>query len=191
MEKLDFSDIKDQQLVDIRLQQDYQMGHLKNSLNLNPKNFKKYAEAFLSFDQGIVFVAGNENTEDLDNLSKFAEEKGFSRIEGYLLVDDIPKDNLQKTDTITAEKFLNNEEDYILLDVRHPDEITRPAPEKNLANIPLEDLTNDFQTLDKNKTIYTLCGSGNRGTSAASYLSSKGFNATVIEGGMKKIQELQ
>ena len=65
-------------------------------------------------------------------------------------------------------------DDYILVDVRHPDEITRPAPEKNLVNIPFEDLVNDYQSLDTSKQIFTLCGSSNRSTAAASFLESKG-----------------
>lgn len=191
MKKLAYNDIKDQQLIDIRSQQDYQNGHLKNSLNLNPKNFKKYAVDFLSPNQPIVFVIGNENADGLEELYKFAKKEGFSRIDGLLSIDDVPNKNLQKTDTIAAEEFLNKENDYILLDVRHPDEITRPAPEKNLLNIPLEYLAGVYQSIDQKKEVYTLCGSGNRGTSAASYLASKGFNTTVIDGGMKSIQESQ
>lgn len=191
MKKIDYNDIKDQQLVDIRSQHDYQTGHLENSLNLNTKNFKKYAEDFLSFDQPIVFIVENEQTEDLEELDSFAKQEGFSQIDGYLLIDDIPNERLQQIDTIPADDFLSKEDDYILLDVRHPDEITRPAPEKNLLNIPLEYLPGVYQTINKSHKVYTLCGSGNRGTSAASYLSSKGFNTTVIDGGMKSIQELQ
>ena len=53
----------------------------------------------------------------------------------------------------------------------HPDEITRPAPEENLINIPLEDLPSTYQKLDKNQMIYTLCGSGNRATCSCLFSS--------------------
>src|SRR5699024_7632047 len=86
--------------------------------------------------------------------------------------------------------FLAVQDDYILLDLRHPDEITRLAPEENLINIPLEDLPSTYQKLDKDQKIYTLCGSGNRATAAASFLANKGYKPVVIEGGMKAVQEV-
>ena len=190
MKKIFYEDIKNQQLVDVRTQHGYQEGHIKNSLNLNPSNFKTYATYYLDVNQPVIFIVGSEEEAHLEELSELADELGFTQNNGYLLIDEVPKENLQSTGTIPAEEFLNKNDDYILVDVRHPDEITRPAPEKNLVNIPFEDLVNDYQSLDTSKQIFTLCGSGNRSTAAASFLESKGLNPKVIEGGMKAIQEI-
>ena len=190
MKKIFYEDIKNQQLVDVRTQHGYQEGHIKNSLNLNPSNFKTYATYYLNVNQPVIFIVGSEEEAHLEELSELADELGFTQNNGYLLIDEVPKENLQSTGTIPAEEFLNKNDDYILLDVRHPDEITRPAPEKNLVNIPFEDLVNDYQSLDTSKQIFTLCGSGNRSTAAASFLEAKGLNPKVIEGGMKAIQEI-
>lgn len=190
MRKINYKDITNQQLIDVRTQHGYQAGHIKNSLNLNPGNFKTYAPYYLDLNQPVIFIVGSEEEAQLEELSEFADELGFTQNNGYLLIDEVPKENLQTTGTIPAEEFLNKNDDYILLDVRHPDEITRPAPEKNLVNSPFEDLVNDYQSLDTSKQIFTLCGSGNRSTAAASFLESKGLNPKVIEGGMKAIQEV-
>ena len=190
MRKINYKDITNQQLIDVRTQHGYQAGHIKNSLNLNPGNFKTYAPYYLDLNQPVIFIVGSEEEAQLEELSEFADELGFTQNNGYLLIDEVPKENLQTTGTIPAEEFLNKNDDYILLDVRHPDEITRPAPEKNLVNIPFEDLVNDYQSLDTSKQIFTLCGSGNRSTAAASFLEAKGLNPKVIEGGMKAIQEI-
>lgn len=190
MRKINYKDITNQQLIDVRTQHDYQSGHLKNSLNLNPGNFKTYATYYLDLNQPVIFIVGSEEEAHLEELSGVADELGFTQNNGYLLIDEVPKENLQTTGTIPAEEFLNKNDDYILVDVRHPDEITRSAPEKNLVNIPFEDLVNDYQSLDTSKQIFTLCGSGNRSTAAASFLESKGLNPKVIEGGMKAIQEV-
>ncbi|WP_161879280.1 rhodanese-like domain-containing protein [Alkalibacterium sp. MB6] len=190
MKKINHKDINDQQLIDVRTQHDYQAGHIKNSLNLNPGNFEKYATYYLDLNQPVIFIVGSEEEGHLEELSESADELGFTQNNGYLLIDEVPKENLQTTETIPAEEFLNQSDDFILLDVRHPDEITRPAPENNLVNIPFEDLVNDYQSLDTSKQIVTLCGSGNRSTAAASFLGSKGLNPKVIEGGMKAIQEV-
>lgn len=190
MRKINYKDITNQQLIDVRTQHGYQAGHIKNSLNLNPGNFKTYAPYYLDLNQPVIFIVGSEEEAQLEELSEFADELGFTQNNGYLLIDEVPKENLQTTGTIPAEEFLNKNDDYILVDVRHPDEITRPAPEKNLVNIPFEDLVNDYQSMDTSKQIFTLCGSGNRSTAAASFLESKGLNPKVIEGGMKAIQEI-
>ena len=190
MRKINYKDITNQQLIDVRTQHGYQAGHIKNSLNLNPGNFKTYAPYYLDLNQPVIFIVGSEEEAHLEELSEFADELGFTQNNGYLLIDEVPKENLQSTGTIPAEEFLNKNDDYILVDVRHPDEITRPAPEKNLVNIPFENLVNDYQSLVTSKQIFTLCGSGNRSTAAASFLESKGLNPKVIEGGMKAIQEI-
>jgi len=190
MRKINYKDITNQQLIDVRTQHGYQAGHIKNSLNLNPGNFKTYAPYYLDLNQPVIFIVGSEEEAHLEELSEFADELGFTQNNGYLLIDEVPKENLQTTETIPAEEFLNKSDDFILLDVRHPDEITRPAPEKNLVNIPFEDLVDNYDSLDTSKQIFTLCGSGNRSTAAASFLESKGFNPGVIEGGMKAIQEV-
>lgn len=106
------------------------------------------------------------------------------------MIDEVSIENFQAKESISASDFLHKSDDFILLDVRYPDEITRPAPEKNLVNIPFEELVDNHQSLDTSKQIYTPCGSGKRSTAAASFLESKGFDPKVIEGGMKAIQEI-
>lgn len=182
MKKITFLDITDQQLVDVRSQQAFQEAHLKGALNLNPGNFKKFARYYLDSQRPLVFIS--ENSEELSAIPQAFEDAS------YLTIADIPSDKLEKVETISAEDFLK-EEDFILLDVRHPDEITRLAPEKNRVNIPFDELVTAYPSLDKSKKIYTLCGSGNRGTAAASFLLNKGYTPIVIAGGMKAMQEVQ
>ena len=189
MKKLTYKEINTHQFIDVRTQHSYQAGHLKNSLNLNTGNFKNYATYYLDLNQPITFIVDSEDKNQLAELSKVATDLGFTQVNGYLLNDEVPKENLRTIETIQAADFLNQSTDFILLDVRHPDEITRPAPEKNLVNIPFEYLAKTYQSLDTSKQIFTLCGSGNRSTAAASFLESKGFHPKVVEGGMKAIQE--
>lgn len=191
MKQLSYEDLKQQQLVDIRAQVDYQTGHLEHSLNLNIGNFKTYALDFLKVDQPFVFVTGTDSVAERDELCEIAKEHGFTNIEGYLPIEAVPAEKLVQTALISAKDFFTTDGEFILLDVRHSDEITRQAPEKNLVNIPLETLAASTDLLERNKKIYTLCGSGNRGTTAASYLANKGFQTTVIAGGMKAVEELQ
>ena len=75
------------------------------------------------------------------------------------------------------------------MDVRDQASVTKPAPTKNLVAISLNDLADEYDKLDHEKEIYTLCGSGNSATTAASFLNKQGRKATVIEGGATAIQE--
>src|SRR5699024_7162289 len=125
-------------------------------------HFKKYTAYYINLNKPGIFRV--ESEDKLEQLSKVADELGITQLDGYLLIDEVPKENLQTTETIPAGDFLNKSDDFILLDVRHPDEITRPAPEKNLVNIPFEELVDKYQSLDTSKQIYTLCCSRNRNT---------------------------
>lgn len=191
MDKLNITDITNHQVVDIRPQHAYQAGHLKDSMNLIPRHFKEYATTFLDKDEPLVFVVGADEEAKVEDLTELAKEAGYNQISGYLLIDEVPAEDLQQLETIPAEEMLNKVDDFILLDVRHPDDITRAAPEKNLVNIPFKELVDQYKTLDSGKQVYTLCGSGNSATAAASFLESKGFESKVVEGGMKAIQELK
>lgn len=179
------------QWIDMRSQTAFQAGHIKGALNLIPENIKKYAGDLLQAKQPIALVLDADLEKQLTELELQIDSQGFTQLAGYLLIADVPQAVLQTQATITAADFIDLPAgDFTLLDVRHPDEITRPAPEKQLQNIALEELASNYETLKTGQTVYTLCGSGNRATAAASFLSAKGYQPVIIEGGMKAVQEL-
>lgn len=189
MKPLHYGDIKNVQLVDIRPQAAFQEGYIKESLNLIPRNFETYGDLYIDKEEDLIFVTDEDNKEDLKETIEIANQKGFTNLIGYIFIENIPEENLLTLETVAASDFLDKKEDYILLDVRHPDEITRPAPESNLVNIPFQELNQRLEEIDTNKKVFTLCGSGNRSTAASSYLESEGYETSVIEGGMKMIQD--
>lgn len=192
MLKLSDTQVSHSTLVDVRSQTDFQAGHAKGSLNLTPSNVSKYGLNFLATDQAITFVIGDDSPEALTELTDNTKAIGLTNVQGYVLFTDLPADALQTIETISAEDFLAlpTDDRFTLLDLRQAAEITRPAPEKNLINIPIEELATDYTKLGEKQTIYTLCGSGGRATAAASFLSEKGYQPIVIEGGMKAVQAL-
>lgn len=186
MHKLSFNDIKEEQIIDTRLQKEFQAGSLKQALNVPFAKFEKVAKHLLSLDTPIVFILSEENAEQISNLNEQSEKLGF-KTKGYLLLDEILTTEMQVTKTIPASEFLETEKDYILLDVREQEAVTKKAPEKNLVTISIEELAQGYLALDADKEIYTLCGSGNSATTAASFLNKQGRKATVIEGGVTAI----
>ncbi|MBX7050440.1 MAG: rhodanese-like domain-containing protein [Flavobacteriales bacterium] len=76
----------------------------------------------------------------------------------------------------------------MILDVRTPEEFKR-GHIKGAVNIPLQTLHNQFNRLNKEKTIITCCASGMRSASAKSMLKSAGFQDVHNGGGWMSLNE--
>jgi rhodanese-related sulfurtransferase len=71
----------------------------------------------------------------------------------------------------------------LLLDVRQHDEFTLGhAP--GALHIPLAELPDHLDHLDKNRRIVCTCRSGGRSTRASEFLLGHGFDVVNLEGGM-------
>ncbi|MBG9983650.1 rhodanese-like domain-containing protein [Aerococcaceae bacterium DSM 111022] len=188
MNQLTYPITEDIIYIDARDAEAFRQGHLTNSINFTRSNMNKYG--YLIPDSKAHVLVIDEALEE--EVSALKAQVFHGDMRGYILDTDIPKADLVESKTISAADFLALPGgDYILLDVRHPGEITRPAPEKALLSLPLETFNFQHPSFSSEKTIYTLCGSGNRGTLIASLLKLRGFDAVVIEGGIKAIQEKQ
>ena len=73
--------------------------------------------------------------------------------------------------------------DVILLDVRTKEE-WEYVYIKGALHIPLDELEDRFNELDKKKKIVVFCHQGGRALMAAQFLSSTGFNAGYMKGGI-------
>ena len=191
MKHVIFEELKEAQVIDTRLQHAFQSGSAKSALNIPLAKFEKVAKKLLDPQTPLVFLIAKEDQAALELLEAQANQQGFQTIVGYVLVDDIPTDQLHLTKTISAKAFLAQESEYVLLDVREPETVTKKAPEKNLTVISLADITENYPSLDRHKEIYTLCGSGNSATTVASFLNKEGYDAIVIEGGVSAILKEQ
>lgn len=82
------------------------------------------------------------------------------------------------------EKKDNNEE-FTLLDVREPHEYQISNIDGTL--IPLDDLPNRTDELDKDKEVVVMCRSGARSAQAVKLLEKKGFkNVSNLVGGVNE-----
>jgi len=80
-------------------------------------------------------------------------------------------------------KKLNAGEDFLLLDVRTPQENAAEAIEGSYL-LPLQELGRRIDELPKDKEIVIYCRVGNRSAYACSYLSRMGYNVKNLEGGI-------
>lgn len=91
----------------------------------------------------------------------------------------------RQIDMEEAEKIMQEEKDYIILDVRTPEEYEE-GHIPHAINIPNETIsTKDISELsNKNQLILVYCRSGNRSKQAASKLSKLGYTNIVEFGGI-------
>ncbi len=78
---------------------------------------------------------------------------------------------------------MNAGEDFLLLDVRTPQENAAQAIEGSYL-IPLQELGHRMDELPKKKEIVVYCRVGNRSTYACAHLARMGYNVKNLEGGI-------
>ncbi|WP_270578114.1 rhodanese-like domain-containing protein [Caldibacillus thermoamylovorans] len=99
-------------------------------------------------------------------LSRFIPTKGITNITVEQAKKRINDKNIQCIDVRTTGEYKSNH---------------RPQ----FKNIPLNELPNKVNKLDKNKDIIVICQSGMRSAKAAKYLKKQGFkNIYNVMGGM-------
>ncbi len=80
-------------------------------------------------------------------------------------------------------KKMKSGEDFLLLDVRTPQENAAHAIEGSYL-LPLQELGFRLNELPRNREIVVYCRVGNRSAYACSYLSRMGYKVKNLEGGI-------
>jgi len=78
---------------------------------------------------------------------------------------------------------MRSREDFLLLDVRTPEENTAQAIDGSYL-VPLQELGHRVHELPKGKEIVVYCRVGNRSVHACSFLSRMGYKVKNLEGGI-------
>lgn len=80
---------------------------------------------------------------------------------------------------------IDNNKDFILIDVRTPEEENEGLiPNSLRMNIMEPSFPAKVLDLDKSKTFYVYCRSGGRSAQACQFMEKNGLNATNVEGGI-------
>tara|TARA_A100001015_G_scaffold88830_1_gene98790 strand:+ start:335 stop:664 length:330 start_codon:yes stop_codon:yes gene_type:complete len=84
-------------------------------------------------------------------------------------------DDVKEITVSDLSKKINDNDDFILIDVRTDDEYNF-SNIKQAKHIPLDQLPQKFATLNKNKEYVLQCRSGGRSYKAAQIMKKNGFN---------------
>ena len=121
-------------------------------------------------DLDLAYAPPFSSAKDPVNMAGFMIEninKGLVKQYHWEDVDNLPKDgSVTLLDTRTVEEFINNHIDGYI-------------------NIPLDELRDRINEIDKEKTVYVICQSGLRSYIASRILSQNGFNCFNFAGGYR------
>lgn len=84
---------------------------------------------------------------------------------------------------VTVDELRHNLHEWEVIDVREPYE-WRSGVIPQALKIPMNQIPQQLESLDKTKKYAIVCASGNRSQSAASYMADQGFKVGNVVGGM-------
>ena len=84
---------------------------------------------------------------------------------------------------------LYQNEQLSLVDVREVEEFQTLHLE-GAQNLPLSQLTDTYEQLDKDQLYYVICKSGMRSARACQFLAEQGYDVINVQGGMTAFENL-
>ena len=90
---------------------------------------------------------------------------------------------MKSVKTNKLEERIKNKSDVNVIDVREDDEVAQ-GKITGAKHIPLGEISDRINEIDKNKHYYMVCRSGGRSSKACEILMNQGFDATNVDGGM-------
>ena len=84
---------------------------------------------------------------------------------------------------------LYQNEQLFLVDVREVDEFESLRLE-GARNLPLSQLADTYEQLDKDQLYYVICKSGMRSARACQFLAEQGYDVINVQGGMTVFENL-
>jgi len=123
-----------------------------------------------------IQVEAEDNEEETAQIEEVSEEESAQAEEKIISeVNDISVEEVYQ--------IISSNQDYIILDVRTPDEFKEGHIEGAIL-IPVLELDNRLGELPKDKPIITYCRSGIRSRNAANILVENGFTQIYDMGGI-------
>jgi hydroxyacylglutathione hydrolase len=173
-------------IVDLRTPEAFGGSHIPGALNIGTgQNLSLWAGWIISPEKRLLLV--NDKGDDEEARRSLARV-GLDQIEGFLQSGmaawvDAGLD-CTRTTQLSTKEVTERKPDIQILDVRSDREWSS-GHIQGAIHIPLGDLENRLEDLDKDAEIFAVCGSGYRSSIAASLLQANRFMKTSsMNGGM-------
>jgi hydroxyacylglutathione hydrolase len=175
-------------LLDVRQPYSFAGAHIPGAINLQMDYVPAYSGYVVPPDRPIALVV--EAQSQLDQIERHLIRQGYDTFAGYLRVGmDLWSKNgneISAMTMLTAKELMNmikRGEEMLILDVRDRREMTHGGIE-GAKTIHLGEVQARLAEIPRNKLIVTYCGSGYRGSCAASILLRNGYGKVMnLHGG--------
>lgn len=178
-------------LIDVRSREAFLQSHFAGAVWMRPAIIHVHLGWLARHDQIIHFCAEGASAEELADMLRTIQSMGYTNF--FLMPQDsihqakTRAEALQALQEIPAREFLDIRKNVFVLDVRKPEQVQKDDRIVGELHVPVEHLADALPRLERTRTIYVLCNSGERATVAASRLQREGFDAVVIAGGIQAV----
>lgn len=171
-------------VVDTRSPLSFAGGHIKGSYNIWLRGLPNFAGWILDYERGILLVT--ERQEDAGPAKRYLARIGHDKVKGYLCegIEDwhnraMP---LEQSGVYTVDGLHEKlkREELFVLDVREKDEYAE-GHIPGAVNIYVGELENRLAEVPSDRSVVSVCSTGNRAGLGASIL---------VRGGFKKVYNL-
>ena len=173
--------------IDTRTSREFSSKHIPGSVSA-PYSSWGWGNAVADWINGqeipVLIISGNQvvSGKAIEELKKFKIEAESVIADGLKewVEDGLPVASLVE---IEPEDLNSHREEWDVIDVREPYELNYGMIE-GARNVPMSEVQNLINTLDRNRKYAVVCAHGNRSEAAALFLSDNGFNSATVVGGM-------
>ncbi len=177
-------------ILDTRSKADFPKGFIPNSLYIGiDESFAPWVGALITdLKQPIVIIADEGREEEtIIRLARVGYDNAVGYLKGGFDAWKTAGNEVSTLDEVDSDEFekIYNDGDINVLDVRKSSEYEGQHILK-AKSLPLDNIYDNFEQIDKDATYYVHCVSGFRSLIASSILKSKGFNNIInIKGGIE------
>ncbi len=181
-------------ILDTRAPQTFAQGFVPNAINIGiDGNFAPWVGALIpDIKQQILLIADEGREEEVvTRLSRVGYDYSIGYLKGGFETWKNSGKEVDSITSITAEEFadINDKQDINILDVRKSSEHLSEHI-VDAENYPLDNINDNMEILDKEKTYYIHCAGGYRSMIFTSILKARGYeNLVDVKGGFKAIKD--
>lgn len=181
-------------ILDTRTSQTFKDGFVPNSINIGlDGSFAPWIGALiLDLKQPIILVSDNGSEKEVvTRLARVGYDNVLGYLENGIEAWTNAEKELEQVTSISATAFeqILATQTLNVLDVRKPNEY-KSEHVIDATNFPLDDINDNIEVLDRDKTYHIHCAGGYRSMITSSILKARGFHNLVdIAGGFDAITE--
>jgi glyoxylase-like metal-dependent hydrolase (beta-lactamase superfamily II)/rhodanese-related sulfurtransferase len=162
-------------VIDVRLNTEYGLAHVPNSINIGlGGQFASWAGTLVTIGTPIAIFA--DSKDQVDEAFMRLARVGHETVVGYILSKDFTSDEktVEQVSVEEVARLTKTETNLQFVDVRRPAEHAN-GHSAGSVNIPLDRLSREIDKLDPNVPTYVICRTGYRSSIGTSILENAGF----------------